>query len=77
MQIAHLSDKDVAVQTLTASGMRVRVKETLTQDEADLLLRRGLVELDDDADTFDPDRPQACLKVTQYGFDLMLGRVQG
>jgi len=77
MDITTLSDKDLALHTMTAHGMRVRVKDRLSTDEAELLMRRGLVELQEDADAFEPEDPQGCLKVTQYGFDLMLGRVSG
>jgi len=69
------TDLDLARQTMIASGTRVRVVADLGPDQAGLLLRRGLAELDDDYDAFVPGEAQECLKVTQYGFDLLLGRI--
>lgn len=68
-------DLDLARATMTVSGTRVRVRQELTVPQAERLIQRGLAELQDDVDTFNPNDPQKSLRVTQYGFDLMLGRV--
>ncbi len=69
------ADLDLVRQTLTVTGARVRVRADLTAEQADRLMTRGLVELGEDVDAFDPAQAQHCLKVTQYGYDLVLGRI--
>lgn len=70
-----ICDLDLARQTMIASGTRVRVAADIDTDAAALLIQRGLAELNDDFEAFVPGEAQKCLKVTQYGFDLMLGRI--
>lgn len=72
---ADLADIELARRSMTISGVRVRVRADLSANEAALLMRRGLAELTEEADDFDPGQAQRCLKVTQYGYDLMLGRI--
>jgi hypothetical protein len=75
MSAPTLADLALARQTMTVSGTRVRVVADLDADTAALLLRRGLAELDDEYEAFVPGDAQKCLTVTQYGFDLVLGRL--
>jgi len=70
-----ISDLDLARQTMIASGTRVRVTAEIDAHAAALLMQRGLAELNDEFEAFAPEDAQKCLKVTQYGFDLMLGRI--
>ena len=69
------TDLELARQCMMVSGVRVRVRPDLTAEQASLLMDRGLAELADDADSFTPGQAQRCLKVTQHGYDLILGRI--
>lgn len=69
------ADLELVRQTLIVVGVRVRVRADLSVDQAQLLLKRGLAELSDEVDEFVPEQAQHCLKVTQYGYDLTLGRI--
>lgn len=75
MTDADSTDLAIARRTMTVSGLRVRVRADIDAEAATLLLRRGLAELDEDAEAFVPGEAHTCLKVTQYGFDLVLGRI--
>ena len=69
------ADFELARQCMIVSGVRVRIRPDLTAGQASLLIERGLAELDDAADAFEPGQAQRCLKVTQHGYDLILGRI--
>ncbi|MFO1404871.1 MAG: hypothetical protein U1E96_09845 [Azonexus sp.] len=69
------ADLELARRSMIVGGARVRVRADLSGDQARLLLSRGLAELSEDVDDFEPDDPQRSLKVTQYGYDLILGRI--
>lgn len=75
MPNAHQTDLDLVRETLIVSGPRVRVRADLLVEQATRLLARGLAELAEDVDEFDPKNAQHSLKVTQYGYDLILGRI--
>lgn len=70
------SNLELARLHFIVNGMRVRVRPEVDEAQAELLIRRGLVELDEDFDAFVSGAAQKCLKPTQFGFDLILGRVE-
>lgn len=69
------ADLELVRQCMIVGGARVRVRADLSPEQAERLLSRGLVEMNDDVDEFEPEQAQRCLKVTQYGYDLILGRI--
>lgn len=70
-----LTDLDLARRAFAVSGTRVRCRPELDAVQAEALISRGLAELSDDCDAFVPGEASRCLRATQYGFDLLLGRV--
>lgn len=70
-----LTDLELVHQTMKVSGARVRVRPSIDITQAELLIRRGLAELNDEHDEFVAGESDKCLTPTQYGFDLILGRV--
>lgn len=70
-----LSNFELIRLTSTVNGMRVRFPHDLSAALADELIRRGLAELAEDVDEFVPGAAHKCLRVTQHGFDLVLGRI--
>jgi len=69
------SDLELARHAFAVKGFRVRCYPDIDAETADRLLARGLVELHDDFDEFLPGEAHRCLRATQYGFDLVLGRI--
>jgi hypothetical protein len=69
------SDLEFARQSFAVSGTRVRCRPEVSPAQADQLIRRGLAELADDYDEFVAGDAPRCLRATQYGFDLILGRI--
>ena len=74
-QLNQASDLEVARLAFAVSGFRVRCRPDVDAAMANRLLERGLVELHDDFDEFVPGEAARCLRATQYGFDLILGRI--
>jgi len=70
-----MSDLEIARSAFAVKGFRVRCQPGIDEMTVEQLLARGLVELHDDFDQFVPGEAHRCLRATQYGFDLILGRI--
>lgn len=72
---AEKSDLEIARLAFSVNGFRVRCHPDLDAAMAERMMARGLVDLHDDFDEFVPGEAHRCLRATQYGFDLILGRI--
>ncbi len=75
MSHSPIPDLELIRQASTVNGTRVRFLPDLDTAQAEELIRRGLAELAEDWDDFVPGTAHQSLRATQYGFDLVLGRI--
>lgn len=75
LEQAEPTDLEFARMAFAVDGLKVRCHPNVDAAMAERLIERGLADLHDDFDEFVPGEAHRCLRPTQYGFDLILGRI--